>query len=51
MTDLDTVLAAADAALPASLERLQRLVAIPSISTDPAFAGKVRDAEIGRAHV
>jgi acetylornithine deacetylase/succinyl-diaminopimelate desuccinylase-like protein len=44
MTDLDTVLAAADAALPASLERLQRLVAIPSISTDPAFAGKVRDA-------
>ena len=44
MSDLDKVLAAADAALPESLERMKRLVAIPSISTDPAYKDKVRDA-------
>jgi acetylornithine deacetylase/succinyl-diaminopimelate desuccinylase-like protein len=41
---LDRVLAALDAHLPASLERLKALVAIPSISTDPAYAAECRRA-------
>ncbi|MCU0832456.1 MAG: dipeptidase [Rhizobiaceae bacterium] len=41
---LSRVLAALDAGLPASLERLKALVAIPSISTDPAYAGDCRRA-------
>jgi len=36
MTDLDPVLERIDAALPAALDRLCALLAIPSISTDPA---------------
>ena len=41
---LQTVLAAADSELPASLQRLFSLLAIPSISTDPAFAEHCRQA-------
>lgn len=44
MSDLERVLAAADAALPQSLARLKDLVAIPSISTDPAYTQDVRAA-------
>ena len=36
---LDEVLARVDAQLPDSLDRLMDLLRIPSISTDPAFAG------------
>ncbi|OWJ80559.1 M20/M25/M40 family metallo-hydrolase [Haematobacter genomosp. 1] len=36
---LDEVLARVDAQLPDSLDRLMELLRIPSISTDPAFAG------------
>ena len=39
MTDLNAVLAAADAGFEDSLERLFSLIRIPSISTDPAHAG------------
>jgi acetylornithine deacetylase/succinyl-diaminopimelate desuccinylase-like protein len=41
---MDRVLAALDAGLPASLERLKALIAIPSISTDPAFAADCQRA-------
>ena len=44
MTDIDTVLAAADKELEASLERLFDLVRIPSISTDPAYKAECREA-------
>ncbi len=44
MADLDAVLAAADANLDASLERLFELLRIPSISTDSAFDGDCRRA-------
>ena len=39
MPDPDAVLERLDADLPAALERLSALLAIPSISTDPAHAG------------
>lgn len=42
--ELDAVLARVDADLPASLERLFALLRIPSISTDPAYAGDCRRA-------
>ncbi len=42
--DLDAVLDHIDANLDASLERLFALLRIPSISTDPAFAGDCRRA-------
>ncbi|MEO0655034.1 MAG: hypothetical protein AAFY77_09215, partial [Pseudomonadota bacterium] len=41
---LDAALAAADAGVDAGLERLMELIAIPSISADPAYAGDVRRA-------
>ncbi len=41
---LDAALAYADAHLDDSVERLKTLVAIKSISTDPAYAGEVRRA-------
>ena len=41
---LDPVLAKIDASLPDSLERLFAFVRIPSISTDPAYAGECRRA-------
>ncbi|HSI42420.1 MAG TPA: M20/M25/M40 family metallo-hydrolase [Xanthobacteraceae bacterium] len=44
MTDLDRVLAAVDADLDASLERLFAFLRIPSISTDRAYAGECRRA-------
>ncbi len=44
MTDLATVLAAADGEFDHSLERLFRLIRIPSISTDPAHAGDCQRA-------
>lgn len=40
MKSLEAVLARADAALPGSLDRLFALLRIPSISTDPAYAGE-----------
>ena len=43
-TALDAALAHADAHLDDSVERLKTLVAIKSISTDPAYAGDVRKA-------
>ncbi|WP_421758826.1 M20/M25/M40 family metallo-hydrolase [Devosia sp.] len=42
--NLDAVLAHVDAHLDQSVERLKALVAIKSISTDPAFAGEVKRA-------
>ena len=39
MAALDTVLAKIDANLESALGRLFKLVEIPSISTDPAYAG------------
>ncbi len=46
MAQLDAALAKIDSNLDAALARLFALVAIPSISTDPAFAGEVdRTAE------
>ncbi len=39
MSDLEAVLAQIDADQPAALERLFALLRIPSISTDPAYAG------------
>ena len=44
MTKLDAALAYADAHIEDSLGRLQALVRIKSISTDPAYAGEVRKA-------
>ncbi|MCS0501042.1 M20/M25/M40 family metallo-hydrolase [Ancylobacter mangrovi] len=44
MSDLDRVLAAVDADLDASLERLFALLRIPSISTDSAYAAECRRA-------
>ncbi len=44
MSKLDAALAHADAHLEESLERLQALVRIKLISTDPAYAGEVRKA-------
>jgi len=44
MTDLAPVLAAADADFEAGLDRLFKLVRIPSISTDPAYADRCREA-------
>ncbi|WP_299840221.1 dipeptidase [uncultured Paracoccus sp.] len=41
---LDEVLAALDAGQPAAIERLLGFLRIPSISTDPANKGDVRDA-------
>ncbi|MEL6952114.1 MAG: M20/M25/M40 family metallo-hydrolase [Pseudomonadota bacterium] len=43
-THLDAVLARIDADLDASLERLKTFLAIPSISTDPAYDGDVARA-------
>ena len=43
-TALDAALAHADAHLDDSVARLKTLVAIKSISTDPAYAGEVRKA-------
>ena len=42
MTDIKTVLAAADKGLDQSLDRLFDLVRIPSISTDPAYKAECR---------
>ncbi|WP_428029217.1 dipeptidase [Ancylobacter sp.] len=44
MSDLDRVLAAVDADLDASIERLFALLRIPSISTDRAYAAECRRA-------
>jgi amidohydrolase len=44
MTDLDNVLARIDAERDNSLDRLFKLLAIKSISTDPAYADECRDA-------
>lgn len=44
MSDLDAVLAHIDSDLDMSLDRLFRLLRIPSISTDPAFAADVARA-------
>ncbi len=44
MSDLDAVLARIDADLDASLARLFALLRIPSISTDPAYADRCREA-------
>ena len=44
MSDLDRALAAADAGLEKSLERLFALLKIPSISTDPAYRHGCREA-------
>ncbi|WP_061935241.1 dipeptidase [Aureimonas sp. AU22] len=44
MADLDSVLACLDLNLDRSVERLQDLLRIPSISTDPAYAADVRRA-------
>ena len=41
---LDEVLERLDEGLPGALERLKDFLRIPSISTDPAFAGEVRRA-------
>jgi acetylornithine deacetylase/succinyl-diaminopimelate desuccinylase-like protein len=43
-SQLEAALAHADAALPASLDRLRELIAIKSISTDPAYAAECRRA-------
>ena len=40
LSPLDATLAQIDAALPEALERLKGLLAIPSISTDPAYAAE-----------
>lgn len=44
MTDIDAVLACADASLPSSLDTLFELVRIKSISTDGAYKGDCRAA-------
>ena len=44
MAALDTVLAKIDANLDSALGRLFKLVEIPSISTDPAYAGECAKA-------
>ncbi|MCM2293822.1 M20/M25/M40 family metallo-hydrolase [Allorhizobium sp. BGMRC 0089] len=44
MSDLQTILARVDDNLPSSLETLFKLVRIPSISTDPAYAPHCRKA-------
>lgn len=44
MTDIDAVLARADANLPSSLDTLFELVRIKSISTDPVYKGDCRAA-------
>ncbi|RIY00726.1 dipeptidase [Aureimonas flava] len=44
MADLDSVLACLDLNLDRSVERLQDLLRIPSISTDPAYAPECRRA-------
>lgn len=44
MSEMDTVLAAAERALDKSLERLFELLRIPSVSTDPTFDGDCRKA-------
>jgi acetylornithine deacetylase/succinyl-diaminopimelate desuccinylase-like protein len=44
MSDLDAVLARIDADLDAALARLFALLRIPSVSTDPAYAGDCRRA-------
>ncbi|WP_279482779.1 dipeptidase [Aureimonas sp. SK2] len=44
MADLDSVLACLDLNLDRSVERLQDLLRIPSISTDPAYAAECRRA-------
>lgn len=44
MARLDEVLATLDRGLPAALDRLMAFLRIPSISTDPAYAGRVREA-------
>ncbi|MEO0357926.1 MAG: M20/M25/M40 family metallo-hydrolase, partial [Pseudomonadota bacterium] len=41
---IDPVLTEIDATQPAALDRLQALLRIPSISTDPAFASDCKDA-------
>ena len=41
---LDATLARIDSDLPAALDRLMALLRIPSISTDPAYAEKCKDA-------
>jgi len=43
-TDLDAALAHLDADQSNAVDRLSALLAIPSVSTDPAFAGHVNDA-------
>ena len=47
MSDLNAVLDAAAKDFDNSLERLFRLVRIPSISTDPAHAGDCEKAATG----
>lgn len=44
MPNLDSVLACLDLNLDRSVERLSDLMRIPSISTDPAYAGDCRRA-------
>lgn len=44
MTQLDAILAHADRDLDASLDRLFQLIRIPSVSTEPAYAGDCRRA-------
>ena len=44
MNDINAVLAHVDANVEASVARLAEIVRIPSISADPAYAGKCREA-------
>ncbi|TWI36761.1 dipeptidase [Paracoccus sulfuroxidans] len=46
MAELDKVLAQLDANLPQALDRLMEFLRIPSVSTDPAHKGDVRQAAV-----
>ena len=44
MSDINNVMSSIDSNLDASLERLSKLISIPSVSTDPAFANHCLEA-------